>query len=117
MSAIENACNGGILYDARNRRRCINDFLVHAHRTLQSYFFDFIIDYIKTNAVHFEEEPSRWFDDRNGHVGIICKTICDSTDVCHIVQYEKKELTDAKAYFPATSPDVCTELTESETLK
>lgn len=42
MSAIENACNGGILYGTTNRRRCINDFLVHAHRTLQAYFFEFI---------------------------------------------------------------------------
>lgn len=117
MSAIENACNGGILYGTTNRRRCINDFLVHAHRTLQAYFFDFIIDYIKTNAIHFKEEPLRWFDDRNGHVGIICKQICDSTDVCRVFDFEKKELTDAKAYFPTTSPDVCTELAESETLK
>lgn len=114
MSAIENACNGGILYGTTNRRRCINDFLAHAHRTLQAYFFNFIIDYIKTNAVHYEEEPSRWFDGRNAHVGLICKQICDSTEVCRIYDYEKKELTEAKSHLPYTAEDVCVDLKEDQ---
>ena len=102
MSAIENALNGGIMSGPTDRVKCANDFLVHAHRYLQSEMFDFVMSYIKLNAKHYRENPNRWFDGRNEHVGRICSEICDLTGSMEITYYDQERLDKA---FPCTESE------------
>lgn len=101
MSAIENALNGGIMSGATDRVKCANDFLMHAHRYLQSEMFDFVMSYIKLNAKHWKEEPNRWFDGRNEHVGRICTEICDLAGSMEITYYDEERLDKAFPYTEA----------------
>lgn len=101
MSAIENALNGGIMSGATDRVKCANDFLIHAHRYLQSEMFDFVVSYIKLNAKHWKEGPNRWFDGRNEHVGRICAEICDSCETMRLTYHDEERLHKAFPYTEA----------------
>lgn len=92
MQLIEKSCNGGTLCE---RYLCALDFLLHAHRYLQSRFFDFIFIYIKINALHYKEEKNRWFDGRNEWVGEYCSKICDQVDFMVVTQYDRNRLDNA----------------------
>ncbi|MBQ2440812.1 MAG: hypothetical protein II502_01305 [Paludibacteraceae bacterium] len=111
MSIIENACNGGIL--DHSAEKCVNDFLAHAHRYLQGTFFKFIIKYVQANAIHYKDNPNRWFDGRNEWVGEMCAKICDSTPEMKIYEWQKKEY---EKEFPMGAKDVC-ESVDEDTIK
>lgn len=92
MAAIENSLNGGIMSSAEGKAKCVNDFLSHAHRYLQSEMFEFVLDFIQVNAVHYKEDPNRWFDGRNEHVGRICAEICDLAGSVEVTDWKKELL-------------------------
>ena len=111
MSVIENACNGGIL--DHSAEKCINDFLCRAHRTLQATFFKFIVKYIQANAIHYKDNPMRWFDGRNEWVGQISTKICENIEGMKVYDYQKKEF---EKEFPHYAEDVC-EHVDEDTIK
>lgn len=103
MSAVENALNGGVMTSAEGKAKCVNDFLSHAHRFLQSEMFEFVIDFIQANAIHYKEEPNKWFDGRNEHVGRICAEICDLAGSVEVMDWKKELL--SKTFPPFTEAE------------